>query len=173
MLQEFRLQLRRGTRRVLSADGAEHRERVRAEWADAGGALAPAYAVVIFDHAIDALYDWIGLGPAYRTATGCSTFTLETHLSQDRPVLAGEDVLVRNRILAVDAKRMHVAQEMFRPGQERRAAVMEQLSIHVDLQARRSAPFPPDRLGVIREAIDLLSAAPAPAGIGNAVSFAT
>ena len=158
---------------MLSAEGAEHRERVRAEWADEGGALAPAYAVVIFDHAIDVLYEWIGLGPAYRIATGCSTFTLETHLSQDRPVPAGEDVLVRNRILAVDAKRMHIAQEMFRPGQGTRAAVMEQLSIHVDLQARRSAPFPPDRLGVIREAIGLLSTVPEPAGIGHAVSFAS
>ena len=157
---------------MLSAEGAEHHECVRSEWADEGGALAPAYAVVMFDHAIDALYEWIGLGPAYREATACSTFTLEAHLIQERRIPAGEDVVVRNRILAFDAKRLHIAQEMFRPGQTDRAAFMEQLTIHVDLQARRSAPFPPDRLGVIREAIGLLSAWPEPAGIGRAVSLA-
>ncbi len=157
---------------MLSAEGAEYRERVRSEWADEGGVLAPAYAVVVFDHAIDALYEWIGLGSAYREVTGCSTFTLETHLVQQQAIPAGEEVLVRNRVLAVDAKRMHIAQEMFRPGQTGRAALMEQLSIHVDLAARRSAPFPPDRLDTIREVIGLLSAGPEPAGVGRAVSLA-
>lgn len=154
------------------AEYAEHRERVRPEWADEDGLLAPAFAVVIFDYAIDVLYDGIGLGTPYRRETNRSTFTLETHLLCDRPVRAGETVLVRNHILAVDAKRLHVAQEMFRPGEPARAALMEQLSIHVDLGTRRSAPFPPDRLARIRAAMTLLATAPPPAGTGRRVGFA-
>ncbi len=154
-----------------TADYAEHRERVRPEWADQDGFLAPAYAVVIFDRAIDLLYDGIGLGLTYIRATGCSTFTLETHMLQEQPVPVGAGVLVRNRILAVDAKRMHIAQEMFRLGQARRAALMEQLSIHVDLAIRRSAPFPPERLAEIRAAMRTLSDGPEPVGTGRPVSL--
>lgn len=154
-----------------TADYAEHRERVSPDWADESGVLAPAYAVVIFDRAIDVLYDGIGLGLAYRRATDCSTFTLETHMLQEQPVPAGAEVVVRNRILAIDAKRMHIAQEMFRPGQARRVASMEQLSIHVDLSLRRSAPFPSERLAEIRAAMRALADRPELVGTGGPVSL--
>ncbi len=157
---------------MLIAEGAEHRERVRPEWCDAQGVLAPAFTVVIFDRAIDVLYEWVGLGTAYRLATNCATFTLETHLVREQPVAADEDVLVRNRILAIDRKRMSIVQQMFRSGSTERAALMEQLSIHVDLLRRRSAPFPEDRLRTIREAIQTLAVGPEPVGTGQAVCLA-
>ncbi len=149
----------------------EHRERVRPDWVDARNVLSPAYAVVIFDHAIDVLYDGIGIGTAYRRATRFSTFTLETHTLLERPVPSGEDVTVRNHVLAVDAKRMHIAQEMFRPGQARRAALMEQLAIHVDLSARRSAPFPAERLAQIEAAMAAQASWPRPMGVGQQVAL--
>ena len=149
-----------------------HRERVRPHWVDATGVLAPAYLVVIFDHAIDLLYDGIGVGMEYRQSTSFSSFTLETHTLIEATVPAGEEVLVRNRILDVDAKRLHIAQEMFRPGATRRVALMEQLSIHVDLSSRRSAPFPPERLARIRAAVAAQAHSPPPAGVGQPVSLA-
>ena len=156
---------------TVANDWAEYRERVRPDWVDAGGALAPAYAVVIFDHAIDRLYDGIGLGPDYRSATTFSTFTLETHVLTERRVPAGEEVLVRSRVLEVDAKRMHIAQEMFRPGAADRAAMMEQLAIHVDLALRRSTPFPAERLARIRSAMAAQADWPVPAGTGRRIGL--
>ncbi len=150
---------------------AEHRERVRPEWVDTAGELAPAFAVVIFDHAIDRLYDGIGIGDDYRQATDFSTFTLETHSLLEQPVRAGEEVLVRSHILAVDAKRMHIAQEMFRPGRTRRAALMEQLSIHIDLSIRHSAPFPPERLAQICAAMEAHAGWARPAGTGQRIAI--
>ena len=151
---------------------AEHRERARPEWMDASGELAPAFAVVIFDHAIDRLYNGIGIGDDYRQETDFSTFTLETHSLLEQPVKADEEVLVRSHILAVDAKRMHIAQEMFRPGETRRAALMEQLSIHIDLSIRRSAPFPPERLARIRAAMEAQREWPPPRGTGRRIALA-
>lgn len=150
---------------------AEHRERVLPEWVDAAGELRPAFAVVIFDHAIDRLYDGIGIGDAYREATSFSTFTLETHSLFETPLCAGEEALVRSHILDVDAKRMHIAQEMFRPGERERAALMEQLSIHIDLTVRRSAPFPPERLAQIRAAMAAQADWPRPAGTGQRIAL--
>ncbi len=157
---------------MSQADYTEHRERVRPEWVDAQGVLHPAYAVVIFDHAIDLLYNGIGLGIPYRQITTFSTFTLETHTLFERDVRAGDDVLVRNHILAVDAKRMHIVQELFRPGETVRAMLMEQLSIHVDLSVRRSAPFPAERLAQIREAIAGQAEWPKPVGTGQRITLA-
>lgn len=151
---------------------AEHSERVLPEWVDAGGELRPAFAVVIFDHAIDRLYDGIGIGDAYREATDFSTFTLETHSLLETPVRAEEVVLVRSHILDVDAKRMHIAQEMFRPGRTRRVALMEQLAIHIDLKIRRSAPFPPERLAQIRAAMQAQADWPRPSGTGQRIVLA-
>ena len=157
----------------MTAEGyTEHRERVRPDWVDTAGELAPAYAVVIFDHAIDRLYDGIGLGDDYRQATDFSTFTLETHSLLEQPVPAEEEVLVRSHILAVDGKRMHIAQEMFRPGETRRVALMEQLSIHIDLSIRRSAPFPPERLARVRAAMDAQREWPGPLGTGQRITLA-
>ena len=157
-------------------DYLHHRERVRPDWVDATGALAPAYLVVIFDHAIDLLYNGIGIGMAYRQSTSFSSFTLETHTLIEGPVRADEEVLVRNRVLQVDTKRLHIAQEMFQPtfplGRMQRVALMEQLSIHVDLSSRRSAPFPPERLAQIRAAIAAQAHDPPPVGVGQQVSLA-
>jgi len=160
---------------LASAGCPDHREQVRPAWTDRDGYLRPAFLVVIFDHAIDALYEGLGLGEAYRRETSFSTFTLETHALLERPIRRGEELLVRNCVLAVDSKRMHIAQEMF-GAQEMvgaegrvRAALMEQLSIHVDLAIRRSAPFPPERLARIRAAIADQRDRPAPAGTGQQI----
>jgi acyl-CoA thioester hydrolase len=149
----------------------EHRERVLPDWIDETGALRPAYAVVIFDHAIDVLYEGIGLGLFYRRATTYSTFTLETHTLLERPVPAGAEARVRSHLLEVDAKRMRIAQEMFLPVETRRVALMEQLALHVDLATRRSAPFPPERLAQIRAAMAGDAATPRPRDTGRAVGL--
>lgn len=149
----------------------EHREHVPPEWADRNGVLRPAFAVVIFDHAIDVLYDGLGIGWPYRRQTDFSTFTLETHTLLERSMFAGDDLLVRNHVLAVDGKRMHIAQEMFRAGESVRSALMEQLSIHVDLAIRRSAPFPPERRAAIEAAAAAQSDWPRPRGTGARVGL--
>ena len=56
------------------------------EWIDANGHMNLAYYVVLFDQATDLLYDALGVGQAYRDATGNSTFTAETHTLYEREV---------------------------------------------------------------------------------------
>lgn len=156
---------------MTTPDFTEHRERVRPEWTDGRGALRPAYAVVIFDHAIDRLYDGLDIGDAYRAETSYSTFTLETHTLLEADIPAGEEVLVRSRVMDADAKRMRIVQEMFRPSASVRAALMEQLAVHVDLSIRRSAPFPPERLARIKAAMQATGGSDPPAGAGRPIGL--
>ena len=51
---------------------------------------------------------------------------------------------VKSWLLAVDEKRMHYFHELINVTRDFRAATSEQIEMHVDLKARKSAVFPKD-----------------------------
>ncbi len=116
---------------------------VRPEWIDANGHMNLAYYVVLFDQATDAIFEPLGIGWTYRRATGDGTFAVESHNLYERELLEGETVRVRSIVLAADDKRLHLAHEMRRAADGARAATQELMYLHVDLAARRVAPWPP------------------------------
>jgi acyl-CoA thioester hydrolase len=141
------------------------------QWIDANGHMNLAYYVVLFDGATDALYDLIGVGQAYRDATGNSTFTAETHTLYEREVLLGERVRVVSHLLAVDTKRLHYFHEMFHADHGYRVAAQELIGLHIDLRIRRVAPFPPDLLARLQEAVRMRGDQPLPEGVGRRISM--
>ena len=54
---------------------------MRTEWIDYNGHLNMAYYLLAFDHATDALFDYIGLGAEYARTSDGTTFSLEAHIS--------------------------------------------------------------------------------------------
>src|SRR5580700_8243441 len=90
-----------------------HHDIVRPEWIDSNGHMNLAYYVVVFDLATDKLYAAMGIGDAYREATGNSCFTAETHTVYEREVHLGERLLVHTWLLGVDSKRLHYFHELF------------------------------------------------------------
>src|SRR5271166_6219845 len=98
------------------------------EWIDANGHMNLAYYVVLFDQATDLLFDALGVGPAYRDATGNSTFTAETHTLYEREVRVGERVRVVPYLLGADAKRLHYFHEMFHAEDGRRGAGADRIA---------------------------------------------
>ncbi len=114
------------------------------EWIDLNGHMNLAYYTVLFDYATDLLFEAIGIGRAYKDATGHGTFVVETHNLYERELLLGERVRIVSRILGADAKRIHLAHEMFRRADGRRAATQELLFLSVDLGRRAVVPFLPD-----------------------------
>jgi acyl-CoA thioester hydrolase len=111
------------------------------EWIDANDHMNLAYYTVLFDYATDALFDALGIGRQYKDSTGNGTFVVETHNLYERELLLGDRVRVSTQILGVDAKRLHLAHEMFMAANGRRAATQELIYLHVDLSTRRVVPF--------------------------------
>ena len=146
-----------------------HIEEVQPDWVDEDGALLPAYHVVIFDHAVDLLFDTIGIGWAYRRASNFGTFAVETHTTHRLPVGAGERVTVLGYILAVDAKRLHHWHAMFKQGEADPVSTMEQMTVHVDLEARRTAPFPAAIIERIHALMAEQQSGPPAAAIGRKI----
>lgn len=136
-----------------------HREVVRPEWIDYNGHLSEPYYVLVFGHATDALMDRVGLDADYRSATGCSLYTVEAHVRYLREVPAGSELAVRTRVLDVDDKRVRSCHEMYVG--DTLVATEELLGVHVDSEAGRASTLPE----VARDALaELVEAAPDYAG---------
>lgn len=136
-----------------------HRAKVRPEWIDYNGHLSEPYYVLVFGHATDALMERVGLDDAYRTATGCSLYTVEAHVRYLREVPGGSELAVRTRVLDVDDKRVRSCHEMYVA--DTLVATEELLGVHVDADAGRATPLPE----TARDALaDLAEAAPDYAG---------
>jgi acyl-CoA thioester hydrolase len=141
------------------------------EWIDANGHMNLAYYVVLFDQATDALYDVLGVGQAYRNASGNSTFTAETHTLYERELRVGERVCVTAHLLGADAKRLHYFHEMFHAEGGHRVASQELLALHIDMSVRRVAPFPAALHAKLQAVVRERVGQPLPKGVGRRIAL--
>ena len=124
-------------------------------WIDYNGHLNMAFYHVLFDRAVDHVYDRLGIGAEYvRTGNG-SCFTMEVHVNYLSELILGDRVSVTFQLLDHDAKRLHFFEQMHHAENGELVATAEQLALHVDMHTRRSAPFP----GEIQQRIESLAAA--------------
>src|SRR6195952_1548156 len=117
---------------------------IEPQWIDYNGHLNMAYYNVMFDRAIDELWLKLGIGPGYRTAGNGSTFTAECHVRYLREIHLGHPVQVSILLLAADEKRLHTFEELRHAGEGWLSATSENMTIHIDMAARKTAPFPLD-----------------------------
>ena len=122
-----------------------YRSGIEPEWIDYNGHLRDAYYGLILSFAIDALMERIGLDAAGRQRTGCTLYTLETHMHYLREIKASDTVAVSVRILGVDRKRIHAAFELCCEPQTAPAAYAEAMLLNVRQSPEvASAPFVPE-----------------------------
>jgi acyl-CoA thioester hydrolase len=143
---------------------------VEDSWIDYNGHFNMAYYGVLFDRTCDEAFELVGLGPDY-LKTGASFFTLEAHTTYIRELHANDRVKVTVQMLDHDAKRMHYIQEMFHAEEGWLSATMEAICMHVDIKAKKSAPFPQDiqsRIAAMQEAHSNL---PVPPQVGHKIGI--
>lgn len=127
------------------------RTAVRPEWIDYNGHMNVAYYLLAFDLALDALFDRIGLTQAYRREHGVSTFALEVHLCYVREVRLDDPLRFEVQMLDLDEKRFHFLLFMIDDRTGDLCATAEWISAHMDMAARRMAPFRPDLLAPLQK----------------------
>ncbi|MCI2417560.1 thioesterase family protein [Saccharopolyspora sp. K220] len=118
----------------------EFRQRVRAEWIDYNGHLSEAYYVLVFGFATDAVMDQVGLDAGYRTATGCSLYTVEAHVRYLREVKPDAELVVTSRVVGAGAKKVRICHEM--TVADALVATEEIMALHVDGAQGSTTPFP-------------------------------
>jgi acyl-CoA thioester hydrolase len=140
-------------------------------WIDANDHMNLAYYVLLFDFATDAIYEAFGLGADYRANTNCGTFAAETHNQYVQELRVSERVRIVSQILAADARRVHLAHEMIRTSDGRRAATQELMYLHVDLGLRRVVPWPPWLWARLEEAAAAHAKLPRPDWVGRSIAM--
>jgi len=113
-------------------------------WIDYNGHLNMAYYHVLFDRAVDEAFALVGIGPAYVKRRRHSFFSAEVHVRYLRELRAADPVRVTLQLLDCDAKRLHFFEQLFHATDGWASATSEQLALHVDMQAKKVAPFPDD-----------------------------
>lgn len=141
-------------------------------WVDYNGHLNQAYYSVLFDRAIDHALMAAGLGPDYVAQRNASYMTVENHLCFVRELLQTDTVRVASRVLDVDDKRLHLFCEMHHATDGWLSCTSEWMFLHVDMQARRTAAWPPD----VREQLEAMKRAalvmPRPERAGRRIGIA-
>lgn len=144
-------------------------QKVEPQWIDYNGHFNMAYYHVLFDRGGDQAFALLGLGPDYVKLCNASFFTLEAHITYIRELHAGDSVSVTLHMLDFDAKRVHYVQQMFHAGEGWLAAVTENIVMHVDMAAKKSAPFPKDIFAHIERMHAAHSGLPVPPQVGHRI----
>ena len=101
-----------------------------------------AYYNVLFDRAVDEAFELLGCGIDYVKRRRHSCFTAGVHVRYLRGLNAGDPVQVTFQLLDYGGE----AHALFRAAVSRRrglvSATSENMSLHVDMDAKKTAPFP-------------------------------
>jgi acyl-CoA thioester hydrolase len=144
---------------------------IEPQWIDYNGHLNMAYYNVMFDRAIDELWLVLGIGADYKKARNNSTFTAECHVRYLREIHLGDPVQIAIYLLAVDEKRLHTFEELRHAREGWLSATSENMTMHVDMGLRKTAPFPPDVRTTIDAIVRAHASIPRPDGTGRAIGM--
>lgn len=144
---------------------------IEPQWIDHNGHLNMAYYNVMFDRAIDEMWLQLGMGPGYVREGQGSSFTAECHVRYLREIHLGDPVQVSILLLGADEKRLHTFQELRHATEGWLSATSENMTIHIDMNARKTAPFPPDIRARVEAVLASHAPVPRPEGIGRKVAM--
>jgi acyl-CoA thioester hydrolase len=145
--------------------------RVEPAWIDYNGHLNMAYYNVLFDRAVDEVYEELGIGLEYLKRTHHSTFTAEVHVRYLRELHENDPVQVTFQLLDFDSKRIHYFERLLHAEEGWVSATSENMTLHVDMTAKRVAPFP----DAVMRSLAAMKAAhaklPLPHGVGRRIAM--
>lgn len=143
---------------------------VQPEWIDYNQHLTEYCYLKLFGDATDVVLAQIGAGLDY-VAAGHSWYTVETHLRHIGQARLGEAIEVRTRLLAADAKRLHLFHEMVNLSSNSVIATAEHMLLHVDAQAEKSAAAPQAMQDKAQALVTRQAHLPLPDGLGRQIKM--
>jgi acyl-CoA thioester hydrolase len=146
--------------------------KVEPQWIDYNGHLNVAYYNVLFDRAVDEIYELIGLGPDYLKRHKHSTMVAEAHVRYLRELREGDPVRVTVQLLDYDAKRIHLFEQLLHATENWASATSESMTLHVDMAAKKVAPFPDSVMRALERMKKAHAVLPPPDGAGRSVGMA-
>ena len=144
---------------------------IEPSWIDYNGHLNMAFYHVLFDRAVDNVYDRLGIGAEYVRNGSGSCFTMEVHVNYLNELVLEDRVSVSFQLIDFDTKRLHFFEQMHNLRSGALVSTAEQLALHVDMKTRRSAPFPEKILGRIESLALAHADLPRPPQVGGQIGI--
>jgi acyl-CoA thioester hydrolase len=144
---------------------------VEESWIDYNGHLNMAYYNVLFDRAVDEAFELLGCGPNYAKTRQHSCFTAEVHVRYLRELHASDPVRVTFQLLDYDAKRMQYFEQLFHAEDGWVSATSENMALHVDLAAKKTAPFPSEVAHCLARMREAHAKLPVPEAAGRRIAM--
>ncbi|MGH6770213.1 MAG: thioesterase family protein [Xanthobacteraceae bacterium] len=145
--------------------------RVEPGWIDYNGHLNMAYYNVLLDRAVDEALTLAGCGPDYAKTREHSCFTAETHVRYLRELKADDPIRVTFQLIDYDARRLHYFEQLFHATDGFVSATSENLALHVDLAARKTAPFPAEVAACLERMKQAHAKLPRPEAAGRKIAM--
>lgn len=118
-------------------------QKVQPEWIDYNGHMNVSYYTMAFDIAFDELLeDHLGVGLSFVNRSRLGPMSLQMQTCYLGELVEDEAFHVEVLMLDCDAKRLHFFGEMIAERDGSVAATYEGISMCVDLDTRRSSPYP-------------------------------
>jgi carnitine 3-dehydrogenase len=140
------------------------------EWVDYNGHMSEACYLTAFGWASDALFRYVGIDEAYRAA-GLSFYTVESHINYLREASTGEPLRFSTQLLGLDEKRLHFFHWMYHGQTGALIATTEQMLLHVDMKAAKTAPIVPRAHEALSNVWAMHRDLPAPEQAGRRMSL--
>ena len=146
---------------------SEHKAEVLPAWIDYNGHMTEFRYLQVMSEASDVLLAALGLDQAYLD-DGYSVYTVETHIRHLAEAQLGDVIYVSTQIISADEKRVRLWHSC-ETDKGVEVATGEQMWLHVDMKAGRTAPFQSPlahRIEVMAKAHAIL---PLPDGAGRSI----
>jgi acyl-CoA thioester hydrolase len=118
------------------------RQEIPEEYRDIFGHMNVMWYTRLFGMSFGNFGEGFGFGREYMQANHVGSFALESHTRYLAEVHIGNHITVRSRLLGRSAKRLHFIHFMSLDETGALAATQENISAHIDMNIRRSSPFP-------------------------------
>ena len=145
--------------------------RVEPGWIDYNGDLNMAYYNVLFDRAVDEVLELLGCGADYVKSRRQSWFTAEVHVRYLRELHAEDPVRVTFQLINYDSKRLHFFEQLFHAADGWVSATSENLALHVDMAAGKTAALPADVAAALAKMKTAHAKLPLPEAAGRRIAM--
>lgn len=141
-------------------------------WIDYNDHMNVAFYTMAFDRALDEVYEALGIGETLVRSHRMGPMALQSQVHFIGELVEGTRFCCDFRLLDADAKRTHIFMEMYNLDKdETLAATYESISMNVDLEARRGAPYPPEAFARIERLRDAQAALERPPQAGRTIGI--
>ncbi len=145
---------------------------VSPDWIDYNGHMNVGYYSLAFDQSLDGLFDdALDIGAEAVRTRRQGPYVVQQTLHYIGELLEGQKFQVEIRVIDHDAKKLHIYMEMYRLPDRKLCATTEQLIVNVDLETRRSTPYPPEAVARIEAMAKAHSGLPRPERVGSSVGI--